>query len=301
MIGKQIAIMFIIMLLGGFCGYKGVISRTGLKQLSTVELHIVNPLLIFMSYQTELNSKLLGGLAWAFALSALSFAAAILFTTLVIPKKRKDFDIERFASVYSNCGFIGIPLINGIYGQEGVLYLTAYITLFNLLVWTHGYMVMKGEKDFSAFLSALKNPSVIAVILGLTFYLTNIRLPEIPASSLELVSSMNTPLAMLIAGATASQTNFLKAMKNSGIYIVSGLKLIAVPAICYGLMCLTHAPELVVITLTIAAGCPVATTGTMFAVLFDKKPERCSEFFAVTTLLSGITLPLLTAVCVKLF
>ena len=301
MIGKQIAIMFIIMLLGGFCGYKGVISRTGLKQLSTVELHIVNPLLIFMSYQTELNSRLLGGLAWAFALSALSFAAAIVFTTLVIPRKRKDFDIERFASVYSNCGFIGIPLINGIYGQEGVLYLTAYITLFNLLVWTHGYMVMKGEKDFSAFLSALKNPSVIAVILGLIFYLTNIRLPEIPASSLELVSSMNTPLAMLIAGATASQTNFLKAMKNSGIYIVSGLKLIAVPALCYGLMCLTHAPELVVMTLTIAAGCPVATTGTMFAVLFDKKPERCSEFFAVTTVLSGITLPLLTAVCVKLF
>ena len=108
-----------------------------------------------------------------------------------------------------------------------------YITLFNLLVWTHGYMVMKGQRDFSAFLSALKNPSVIAVVIGLIFYLTNIRLPSVPASSLELVASINTPLAMLIAGATASQTNFLKAMKNSGIYIVSGMKLIAVPALCY--------------------------------------------------------------------
>lgn len=301
LIGKQIAIMFIILLIGGFCGWRGVISKTGLKQLSTVELHIVNPLLIFMSYQTDLNSRLLGGLAWSFGLSALSFAAAIIFATLVIPKRRPDFDIERFASIYSNCGFIGIPLINGIYGQEGVLYLTAYVTLFNLLVWTHGYMTMKGQRDFSAFLSALKNPSVIAVVTGLIFYLTNIRLPEVPASSLELVSSMNTPLAMLIAGATASQTNFLKAMRNSGIYIVSGMKLIAVPALCYGLMRLTHAPELVIMTVTIAAGCPVATTGTMFAVLFDKKPERCSEFFAVTTVLSGITLPLLTAVCVKLF
>ena len=112
---------------------------------------------------------------------------------------------------------------------------------------------------------------------------------------------MNTPLAMLIAGATASQTNFLKAMENSGIYLVSGMKLIAVPAVCYALMRLTPAPELVIMTLTIAAGCPVATTGTMFAVLFDKKPERCSEYFAVTTVLSGLTLPLLTAVCVKLF
>ncbi|SDB03362.1 hypothetical protein SAMN02910317_00065 [Ruminococcaceae bacterium FB2012] len=293
--------MFIIMLLGGACGFRGLITKSGLKQLSAVELHIVNPLLIFMSYQTDLNSKLLGGLAWAFLLSAISFAAAILLATFVIPKRRPDFDIERFASIYSNCGFIGIPLINGIYGQEGVLYLTAYITLFNLLVWTHGYMVMKGTRDFSAFLSALKNPSVIAVVIGLIFYLTNIRLPSVPASSLELVASMNTPLAMLIAGATASQTNFLKAMKNSGIYLVSGMKLIAVPAVCYALMRLTPAPELVIMTLTIAAGCPVATTGTMFAVLFDKKPERCSEYFAVTTVLSGLTLPLLTAVCVKLF
>ena len=293
--------MFLVMLLGGFCGFKGIINKQGLKQLSTIELHIVNPLLIFMSYQTDLNSKLLKGLAWAFGLSAISFAATITFATLVIRKNRPDFDIERFASIYSNCGFIGIPLINGIYGQEGVFYLTAYITLFNLLVWTHGYVTMKGEKDFSAFLSALKNPSVIAVFVGLTCYLTNIRLPDVPAASMDMVTAMNTPLAMLIAGATASQTNFLKAMKNSGIYLVSGMKLIAVPALCYGLMRLTHAPELVVMTLTIASGCPVATTGTMFAVLFDKKPERCSEFFAVTTVLSGLTLPLLTAACVKLY
>ena len=293
--------MFLIMLLGGFCGFKGIISKDGLKQLSTIELHIVNPLLIFMSYQTDLNSKLLKGLGWAFALSAISFAATITFATLVIPRKRPDFDIERFSSIYSNCGFIGIPLINGIYGQEGVFYLTAYITLFNLLVWTHGYVTMKGERDLSAVLNALKNPSVIAVVIGLTCYLTNLRLPSVPAASLDIVTSMNTPLAMLIAGATASQTNFLKAMKNSGIYLVSGMKLIAVPALCYGLMRLTHAPELVVMTLTIASGCPVATTGTMFAVLFDKKPERCSQFFAVTTVLSGLTLPLLTTVCVKLY
>lgn len=293
--------MFIIMVIGGACGLGGLITKEGTKQLSKVELHIVNPLLIFMSYQTELNKKLLKGLAWSFGLAVLSFAAAIVLATLLIPKKRPDFEIERFASIYSNCGFIGIPLINGIYGQEGVLYLTAYITLFNLLVWTHGYMLMKGKRDLSAFLNALKNPSVIAVIVGLTCYLTGLRLPSVPAASLDYITGMNTPLAMLIAGAIASQTNFFKAMQNSGIYIVCGMKLLLVPAACYGLMRLTHAPELVVMTLTIASACPVATTGTMFAVLFDKKPERCSEFFAVTTVLSGFTLPILTAVCTKLY
>lgn len=287
--------MFIILAIGAGCGIKGIISKEGTKQLSTVELMIVNPFLIFMSYQAEYSSELLGGLLWAFGLAAVSFAAAILLTTFVIRPSREDYDIERFASVYSNCGFIGIPLINGIYGSEGVLYLTAYITLFNLLVWTHGYMVMKGQRDFSAFVKALRNPSVIAVVVGLICYLTGLRLPEIPSASFEAVASLNTPLAMLIAGAAVSQTSISKAFKNSGLYLVTVMKLLVVPVLCLGIMRLFPAPAMVVTVIAIAAACPTATTGTMFAVLFNKKPQRCSEYFAVTTVLSGLTLPLITA------
>lgn len=289
--------MFIMLAIGAGCGLKGIITKDGTKQLSAVELHIVNPLLIFMSYQTEYSGELMGGLLWAFLLAAVSFAAAIVLTTFFIRPNREDYDIERFASVYSNCGFIGIPLINGIYGSEGVLYLTAYITLFNLLVWTHGYMVMKGERDLSEFFKALRNPSVIAVVIGLTCYLARIRLPEIPAASFEGIASLNTPMAMLIAGAAVSQTSFLKAFKNSGLYLVSGMKLIAVPIVCLLILKLFPAPPMVATIIVIACGCPTATTGTMFAVLFNKKPERCSEYFAVTTLLSGLTLPLITGLC----
>ena len=296
LIGKQILIMFIILAIGAGCALKGLITKDGTKQLSSVELHIVNPFLIFMSYQTaEHSSELLGNLAWAFLLAAVTFAAAIIFTTLVIRPSREDCDIERFASVYSNCGFIGIPLVNGIYGAEGVLYLTAYVTLFNLLVWTHGYMIMKGEKDFSAFMKALRNPSVIAVFLGLICYLAKLKLPEIPAASFEGIASLNTPMAMLIAGAAAAQTSFIKAVKNKGLYLVCAMKLVIVPAVCFAIMRLIPAPPLVIMVITIAAACPAATTGTMFAVLFNKKPERLSEYFAVTTLLSGLTLPLVTA------
>lgn len=295
LIVKQILIMFIMLSVGIGCGLKGLITRDGTKQLSTVELMIVNPLLIFMSYQSEYSKELLHGLLWAFLLAAISFAATIIASTLIIPRSREDFDLERFSSVYSNCGFIGIPLINGIYGDEGVLYLTGYITLFNILVWTHGYMVMKGQRDLSAFFKALKNPSVIAVAIGLICYLTGLRLPEVPAKALDGLASLNTPLAMLIAGSAASRTSFIKAFKNSGIYIVSAMKLLVMPIMCFGIMRLTGAPPMVITVITIACACPVATTGTMFAVLFNKKPERCSEFFAVTTILSGVTLPLVTA------
>lgn len=299
-IGKQILIMFIILLLGVVCNLKGLITKDGTKSLSVVELNIVNPILIFMSYQTSYEPALLKGLMWSFALSAVSFAAAIPLSMLIVPKKSRYSVIQRFSIVYSNCGFMGIPLIMNIYGKSGVLYLTAYITLFNLLVWTHGYITMKGEKDFSTVVKALLSPSVIATVLGFVFYITNIRLPEIPYKSLDYISSMNTPLAMLIAGATVAQTNIIKAFKGIEMYRVCIGKLLLVPAVTFALVWLTGAPDTVKLVVTIAAGCPVATTGTMFAITMDRHPQKCSEFFAVTTVLSGLTLPLVTMVCEKL-
>jgi hypothetical protein len=295
-IGKQIIIMFLILFLGVFCYLKGLITKEGTKQLSTIELQIVNPLLIFMSYQKEYNSQLLSGLLKSFLLSAVSYAVMILLSYVFVGKNREDRDLERFSVVYSNCAFIGIPLIGGIYGSDGILYLTAYLTFFNLLVWTHGYMTMKGERDFSSLVKALRSPSVIAVFVGLICYLTNIRLPSVPASAIQYVADMNTPLAMLIAGATAAQTNILKAMKNSGIYLVSALKLVVFPLIVFVICRLIGAPQTVLMTVTIASACPVATTGTMFAIQMDKKPERSAEFFTVTTFLSALTLPVITMI-----
>ena len=288
--------MFIILIIGLGCSMKGLITKEGNKQLSKVALYIVNPLLIFMSYQSEYSSKLLHGLLWSFLLSGLSFALMIALSTFLISKKRPEHSLERFSAVYSNCGFIGIPLIRGIYGDEGVLYLTAYITLFNILVWTHGYMTMKESRDLKSFVKAASSPSVIAVFVGLVFYLTQIRLPDMLHTSLQYVSDMNTPLAMLIAGSAAAQTNILKAMKNKGLYMVAVFKLLALPLAAFALIHFIPAPHMVKMVVLIASACPVATTGTMFAIQFDKNPERCSEFFAVTTLLSGLTLPVVTMI-----
>lgn len=299
-IGKQILIMFIILMLGVICNLRGLITKDGTKSLSIVELNIVNPVLIFMSYQTDYEPALMKGLLWAFLLAAISFAAAIPFSMIFVPKKSRYSVIQRFSVVYSNCGFMGIPLIMNIYGSNGVLYLTAYITLFNLLVWTHGYMMMKGKRDFSTLVKALLSPSVIATVLGFIFYITQIRLPEIPYKAMDYISAMNTPLAMLIAGATVAQTNILKAFKGIEIYRVCAGKLLIVPALTFALVRFTPAPDIVKMVITIAAACPVATTGTMFAITMDRHPQKCSEFFAVTTVLSGLTLPLVTMLCEKL-
>lgn len=295
-IGERIIIMFIILLIGFFCYKKGLITKQGTKQLSVVELNLVNPILIFMSYQKDYDSAMTHNLIWAFILSALSYAVAIALSYVFISKKQKSFSVERFSIIYSNCGFIGIPLINGLFGAEGVLYLTAYITFFNFLVWTHGLMTMKEKIDFSSALKALKAPSVIAIFLGLICYFTRLSLPTVPAQALQYISDMNTPLAMIIAGATAAQTNILCVFRKPRNYLICFYKLLAIPLIAFLIIRLFNVPSIVCTTLTVAAACPVATTGIMFAITLNKDSEKCSELFTMSTLLSLLTLPLVTVI-----
>lgn len=307
-IGERVLIMAVILVIGAIAYMTGVLGKDGTKTLSAIELKIVNPLLIFMSYQTKFDSVRFKGLVWAFGLSALTFGMMIPLSMLI--RRRSDDKeengrriVERFSCVYSNCGFMGIPLISALYGSEGVLYLTGYITVFNLLVFTHGYMMMKEERDLSALKKAVASPTIIAVIVGALCYVARLRLNMIPgagdifADAFQKVADMNTPMAMIIAGATAAQSGILKAITDKGILLTTAVKLIVMPAAAIGLMALfpDSVPELPRIIVCIACACPAATTGTMFALLFDKNAQRCSEIFAVTTILSLATLPVMAA------
>ena len=83
-IGNQIIIMFIILIIGAFCYLKGIITKDGTKQLSSFALNIINPVLIFMSYQSKYDKTLVHGLLWSFLLSAISYAVTILLTYVLI-------------------------------------------------------------------------------------------------------------------------------------------------------------------------------------------------------------------------
>ena len=104
---------------------------------------------------------------------------------------------------------------------------------------------------------------------------------------------MNTPLAMIAAGATIAQTNIVKALKKPGLYYVSLIKLIIVPAVVIGMLSFLPVDNVVIGTVILASACPAAATGTLFAIRYKKDSFYAAELFAVTTLLSIITLPVI--------
>ncbi|NLP34960.1 MAG: AEC family transporter [Clostridiales bacterium] len=291
---KQIITMILLMSIGMLCFRTGLIDDDMNKKLSNFVLMLVNPLVIFLSYQRDFHKDLLVGLMISLFLAVLSFAINILLSGIIF---RKDKDnnraIERFACIYSNCGFIGIPLVNGMFGSEGVFFITAYMTVFNLLVWTHGVILMSGKRDWKSIRKAFLSTSVIATISGFVFFLLRIQLPEFLMDPLRALGNTNTPLAMIVAGVSIAQTNIRELIRNIRIFQVSLVKLLVLPIIIAALFSLLPYEQTVTATSILANACPTATTLIMFAYKYEKKVTYASQLFAATTLLSMITIPII--------
>ena len=290
---KQILIMFILVAVGFLCGKKGLIDKPTNSKLSGFVLDVVNPVLIFMSYQTAFSMELLKGLGLAALLGAASYAMILAVLAVVFRKDNSnEAVIVKFASVYSSCGFMGIPLLNGLFGAEGVLYVTGYLTVFNIMVWTHGVMLF-GGKGSADIKKILRSPCIIAIAVGFICFVTNIRLPEIPAAAANYISGCNTPFAMICAGVTIAGTDIKRYIREISVYKAMLLRLAVCPVLFWAIFRWFPIPETVYLTILVAAGCPAAATGTMFAIRFDKLPELSAVIFAFTTLLSAVTLPLI--------
>ena len=290
----QIVIMFILILLGFFLYKKKIFTRKGCNQLSNFVLMAVLPAVIFNAFQKELRPELVSGLLTAFAMAVISHIVFIALGMVFCGKRRgENSSVEIFSVTYSNCAFLGIPLISAIYGTDGIFYLTAYIAVFNLLSWTHGVMILTDRVTLKSAVNALKVPAVIATIAGLVFFFLRIPLPDIVAKPVEYVASLNTPLAMIISGITIARSNLKAAVKKGGVYLTAALKLLVGPLIIMLLLKPFGADPVVADTILISAACPTAASAIMFSARYGKNSVYASEIFAVSTLLSAVTMPLI--------
>ena len=297
---KKIIEMFMILLVGVII-YKGkIIDDVSTKHLSNVLLLLVSPLLIVQSYQIDFNKKLLYGLLWALLASFLTFLFMIIVSEFLFHGDKNRSSVEKIAVSYSNSGFIGIPLISGVLGDKGVFYMTAYITVFNVLLWTHGVVLMGDSKDLKGAWKNFLSLAIIAVIVGIILFLFQLRLPQFIENPLEMIASMNTPLGMIVAGANLAQGNILKSLKNKRLYYLSFIKLIVYPLAGLIILWLLPLEFEVAFTVFIALACPAGASVVMFAQRYDRDAYYGSEIFVITTLLSAVTIPLLSVVAVSL-
>lgn len=297
LIFEQLVKMFFIMLLAILCYKIKLVNQEGNKTVSNLLLLVVNPFVIITTYQTDYKPELVRGLLISFGAAVLCHIVGILVTTLLIrPKGSPDANIERYNAMYSNCGFIGIPLIGSVLGDTGIFYISAYMVIFNLFSWTHGVMLMEGKFSLKNLKEGALSPMFIATCLAVVLFFARLEIPAVLLDSMNYVADMNTPLAMMVAGFSVAQADIGKMCRNLRLYYTSALKLLVFPLCTVLLLLLFRLPSDVAMTTLIAAACPTATTCTMMAIRYKQNYTYASEIFAMSTVLSVVTIPLLVLI-----
>lgn len=290
---NKIMEMFLIMVIGAVTFKTGIADNGTSKRMSSILLNVITPCMIIVSYQMEFDGDLLIGLILTLGLSVASIFLSILLSRLLIrSKENPDMAVEKFSMIYSNCGFIGIPIINGLLGAKGVFFMTAYITAFNIMIWSHGILLMKGKTgNLMTTLKSFINSSTVAIVIGILFFVTGLHLPEVVGNPLSMIGAMNTPVAMLISGMNLAESGLLSCLKSPRTYVISAAKLLAFPLITLVLLMAVRVDSAIAVTILVASACPSGATGTMFALQYNKNSQYASKLLAVTTVLSLVTIP----------
>lgn len=298
----QVAVMFIIMSIGILCYKKKMISENTGAELSKFLLMIVNPCVILHAFQIEYKPELANGLLISALLAVVSNTLGVIIATLFIRKnpERKEYIVERFAIVFSNCGFMGIPLIQAVVGDIGVFYASTYVAVFNLFTWTYGVSIMKGKMSLNDIIKVLTSAPIISIVVGIFIFLFSIKIPTIIGKPIEFISNLNTPLAMIVTGIYLARTNIKIALKNVRIFIVSFLRLIVVPAVMLVVFIFIGAENEIFTSLLvanmIATACPTASSTLMMSRMFERNAEYASMIITVSTLFSILTIPVIMMV-----
>lgn len=292
-VGK-VAVILILIAVGYVVTKRGWITERGASEITSLLIKIVTPCLVVNSFLGSTDSLKVSEMLLALAVSALSLGISLAISLVTFRKEPPERQkVLRFAVIFSNAGFMGIPLVESIVGSKGVIYGSFFVVAFNVICWTYGYSMMSGGAKMN-IKTVLLNPGIIGLIFGLPIYFLKIQLPAILAEPVGFLSNLNTPLAMLVIGSYIARVDLHSFISDMAVYKMAFLRLVAAPALyLLVLMVIRPEPDLLVSSI-IQASAPVAANTVLFAVQYHQDSELASKTVAVSTVLSIITIPVFT-------
>ncbi len=308
LVSKQVGVLFALMVVGFLCNRRKLLNAIAIKGITELLVLIVTPCVIVHSFiQQKFAVSLLGDLGWALAVSVFSHVvgAAIAFLCLHDRNPNRG-GVLRFAVIFSNAGFMGIPLEYALLGADGVFFGAMYVVVFNLVCWSLGVAVMcRGMKNVG--LRALfVNAGTVGVTLGLPFFLFSLKLPEVVGRPVAMLANLNTPLAMIMVGWYLAETDFRPVLRCGAAYGVAALRLVAVPLVVIAAFvglraCVPALNPVMAVAISTAAAAPTAALTTVIAARYDKDVSTATSLVSGTTLLSILTMPPIVGFALWLF
>ncbi len=295
-VAGQVAVLFILIAVGFFSGKAGLINESGAKHLTNIVLYLATPCIMIQSFQkVGFSTELILNLGVCTICAVLIQVISILICRAIFRSKDESRRVVmRFSAVFSNCGFMSIPLQQAILGDKGVFYGSVFVAVFNILVWSYGLVDMSGDKSNFTVKKLILNPGILGAAGASVLFFLQLHLPDILLSPIQYIAGLNTPVPMLVIGFYLTRFRF-KSLLDPGIYGVTAMRLIAIPIISLLIMKLCGVDCDIIVSCTIAASAPVAATTTMFSTKFNRATDLSVGLVSITTILSIITMPVIIA------
>lgn len=312
-VGEKVGLLFILIAIGFVCQRVKLLTEEANKKMADIVMYIVTPCVIVNAFSATLYAKeellsILKNIGIVALVAALVHIAMILAVTLIFrPDKEGRHRVMRFATVFSNAGFIALPLAQALIdtptSHEGSLYAAVFLAVFNIVLWTWGYSDMSGNSEGMSWKKIAFNPGIIGVVLGLIIFTSplyfnlgetsGIRLPSLIADAISAMSALNLPLPMLMVGYYLGKADLLAAFRDGWSYLCIALRLLVFPLAVLGVLYLCGVRGNVLTVSVIGACAPVGATTTIFSAKFGHDTALSVRLVSLSTILSMLTMPLI--------
>lgn len=292
--------LFLVMAVGYVLYKIKILDADFNKKLTKLLLNVTLPALIISSVMGSGQIKQATPVWFVFLMAVIIYAVFPVIGFIVVKLlriKKNEQGLYMFMIAFSNVAFMGIPVMNAIYGPESIFYLTIYNMLFNLCLYLYGSALMSyGTGVKTKFnIKQLINPGIISGMIALVIYFLNIQVHSVIVDSLSMIGGLTTPIAMMIIGSTLAKLPFKDIFNEWHIYPFTIVKQIIIPVIAYPILKLVISDPLLLGVTLIMIAMPVANSAVLFATEYNGDEALAAKTVCITTLLSIITIPVIVA------
>lgn len=225
-----------------------------------------------------------------------------VFTAILrVPAYLKGTYICMF--VFSNNALMGYPVVQALFGDVAIFYITIFNMAFNVLFFTISPHYIKKDAAIEAHQTEMEKPKVrdfinnglLAGIAALVIYFGNIRLPDIFYSCVSFVGNITTPLSMIIIGSSLATVSLKQIRSSKGIWMMLPIRLGVIPLIVFFYMHLFTSDPMLISIGTIGAGMPVASLVSMITAQYPRQNQTATIGVALSTIVSMVSIPIMVA------
>lgn len=307
--------MFCFMIPGFVLGKLKLAGDAFAKNMSVFVMCVAQVAMLIHSFIFHFDPKVLEGILWVFALSLVTHVVFCVLAVMMFrkaPEKLKK--VLRFGVIFSNAGYMGIPVISDVFGSEYVIYATIYIVWFNVFAFSIGRLIYTGDKRYVSIKQAIVNPAVIPILIGLVLYLTGVggwvqdiveadapnalsQTVKVIYNVLGVFKNMVAPASMIVVGTRLCSARLSELFTDLNAYKFLFVRHFFFPAVCWGIMkilslCGVFTDPSVMAIVLILSSTPAAANTTIFAELYNGDSAYAGKLVALSTVISVITMPI---------